>query len=60
MLMYRDSKLYSAKLPPWPSSSAAKTMKQYLAVTTRVRDQMMMDKAPTRSSHDGWLVKVDE
>jgi hypothetical protein len=60
MLVYLARRLYRAKVPPWPSSSALKTMKQYLIVTITVRDQMIMDKAPTRSSHEGWLEKVDE
>lgn len=60
MLMYLDRRLYNAKVPPWPSSSALKTMKVYLTVTIRVRDQMIRDREPTRSIHEGWLVKVDE
>lgn len=47
-------------MPPSPSSSARRTMKQYLTVTMRVRDQMIMERAPTKSSYDGWLVKVEE
>ncbi len=35
-------------------------MKVYLTVTMSVSDQMMMDSDPTRSSHDGWPVKVEE
>ncbi len=35
-------------------------MKVYLTVTIRVKDQMMMDVAPTRSSQDGWDEKVEE
>lgn len=60
MAMYLDSKLYRANVPPWPSSSALRTMKVYLMVTMRVSDQMMMDRAPTRSIQEGWLVKVEE
>ena len=35
-------------------------MKAYFTVTIKVKDQMMIDNAPTRSSHDGWEEKVDE
>lgn len=35
-------------------------MKQYFMVTMRVRDQMIMETAPTRSSWEGWEEKVEE
>lgn len=34
-------------------------MKQYLTVTMRVRDQMMMERVPTVSSLLGWEEKVE-
>lgn len=48
-----------AKVPPWPSSSAERTIKQYLTVTMRVSDQIIIDRAPTMSCQEGCLVKVE-
>ena len=60
MFVYRDRSEYRANVPPCPSSSAASTIKVYFTVTIRVSDQMIMDRAPTRSSQEGWEENVDE
>lgn len=49
-----------ANVPPSPSSSAARTIRTYLTVTIRVKDQMMSDNAPRRSSLEGSELNVDE
>jgi hypothetical protein len=49
-----------AKVPPSPSSSAASTISTYLMVTIKVKDHMMSDKTPRRSSFEGSEVNVDE
>lgn len=60
--MYEDKEhgLQMAKVPPSPSSSAARTIKTYLIVTIKVNDQMISDSAPRRSSLEGSEEKVDE
>jgi hypothetical protein len=50
MWTYRASREYKAKVPPSPSSPALKTMNIYLTVTIKVNVQMMIERAPTRSS----------
>lgn len=57
---YLVIKEYSAKVPPSPSSSANSTIVTYLIVTTIVRDQMMSESAPIRSSFEGGSGNVDE
>jgi hypothetical protein len=57
---YRARREYRAKVPPSPSSSALRTMNIYLMVTMSVNVQIMIESAPTRSSYEGWLVKVEE
>ena len=60
LLTYRLKRLYIANVPPSPASSAQSTIKTYLTVTIRVSDQIIRDKAPTRSSYDGSEENVDE
>ncbi|TKW51116.1 hypothetical protein CTA1_2782 [Colletotrichum tanaceti] len=48
------------KVPPSPSLSAWSTMKTYLMVTMRVRDQMTRERTWMRSFLVGMFVKVDE
>jgi hypothetical protein len=59
-LAYRDRREYKAKVPPSPWSSALSTIKQYLIVTIKKKDQMMSDRTPTRSSYEGSATNVDE
>ena len=35
-----------AKMPPWPSSSARRMNKEYLILTTRIKDQKISDNKP--------------
>ncbi|KAL1841574.1 hypothetical protein VTK73DRAFT_3441 [Phialemonium thermophilum] len=48
----------TVSLPGGPC--VAITTNAYLTVTIRVRLQTMMERAPTRSSHEGCDEKVDE
>jgi len=59
-LTYLESSVYSAKVPPSPSSSARSTMMTYFIDTMLVSVQMMSESAPTRSSYEGFEVKLDE
>lgn len=56
----RDRRVYIAKVPPSPSSSALSTMKMYFAVTMRVSDQMIIESAPRRSGRSGGDENVEE
>jgi hypothetical protein len=59
MLAWRARSEYIAKVPPWPSSSANKTTRQYLILTMRVRDQIIMESAPITSSLLGCAENVE-
>lgn len=59
-LTKRDNKVYIAKVPPSPSSSAERTMMMYLMVTIKVSDQIIKDSTPSRSSRLGGALNVDE
>lgn len=52
--------IHIAKVPPSPSSFAARTIKTYLMVTIKVKVQMIRDSAPRRSCFDGSDEKVEE
>lgn len=47
-------------VPPSPSLSACRMTTTYLTVTMSVRDQMTMERTPTRSLYEGSEVKVEE
>jgi len=59
-LTYLVRRVYSAKVPPSPSSSARRTMTIYLTDTIRVIVQTIRDTAPKRSSWDGVDRNVEE
>lgn len=53
LLTKRESRLYTAKVPPSPSSSASSTISAYFNVTIKANVHRITDSEPRRSSYAG-------